>query len=259
MALMVEEPASILGLDFYTGTLGDAADRVVARAQSGLGGYASLTSVHGLTLAQNDCDVMSALQGAWTNFPDGMPIRWWQRRLGYTDAERVSGADLMPLVFERGKGAGLRHFFFGSTDRVLELLASTLATRWPGVHVCGTYSPPFGPIDSHDADGHLDRVVEAQPDIVWVGLGAPKQDLWAQQYADRVAPALTVAVGAAFEFVAGTRRRAPEWMQRHGLEWTHRLASEPRRLTGRYARSNTRFLMHVTRETLRSGARPRVR
>lgn len=253
-----ERSDEVFGISFYAGPLERAAALVVARAQSQLGGYVCLTSVHGLTVAQKDVSVKDALDGAWINFPDGMPILWLQRRHGHAGAERVSGADLMPLVLAAGQKAGLRHYLFGSTNDVLDKLSETIESRWPEVDVCGRHSPPFGSVEDHDATGLIDMVRKTQPDIVWVGLGAPKQDLWARQYAARLSPAVVIAVGAAFDFVSGTKKRAPTWMQGHGLEWTHRLASEPRRLVGRYAHSNSRFIAEAAREAV-FGPRTRSR
>jgi N-acetylglucosaminyldiphosphoundecaprenol N-acetyl-beta-D-mannosaminyltransferase len=223
---------------------------VVERAHSGLGGYACLTSVHGLVLAQRDAAVRSALGDAWMNFPDGVPITWVQHRRGAAGGERVCGIDLMPRVFDAGRRTGLRHYLYGSTDEVLDRLERRLARLYPGALVVGRHSPSFGSIADHARTGDLDRIRASDPDVVWVGLGAPKQDLWAQRYAAQLSPALVMCVGAAFDFVAETKRRAPMWMQTAGLEWVHRLALEPRRLAGRYARANTEFVARIGYEML---------
>jgi N-acetylglucosaminyldiphosphoundecaprenol N-acetyl-beta-D-mannosaminyltransferase len=176
------------------------------------------------------------------NFPDGAPVAWHQRRSGIADAERVGGPDLMPLVVERGSGVGLRHFLLGSTRPVLDALAARLSAAYPGTQICGSLSPPFRPLTEADEQEIADQVNAAQPHIVWVGLGAPKQDLWCHRNAARLRPALCIGVGAAFDFLAGTKRRAPVWMRRSGLEWAHRCLSEPKKLGPRYLQANSRFV-----------------
>jgi len=241
---------NVLGIEFFAGEFAGAAELVVERAHSGRGGYACLTSVHGLVLAQRDAAVRSALGAAWMNFPDGVPITWVQHRRGAAGGERVCGIDLMPRVFDAGRSTGLRHYLYGSTNEVLDRLEQRLAHMYPGALVVGRHSPSFGSIADHARTGDLERIRACAPDVVWVGLGAPKQDLWAQRYAAQLSPALVMCVGAAFDFVAETKRRAPMWMQTAGLEWLHRLALEPRRLAGRYARANTEFVARVGYEML---------
>ena len=249
---------SVLGTTFFAGSLSEAADLVIDRALSGEGGYATLTGVHGVTLANDDNLVRTALDGAWMNFPDGAPVAWYQRRLGMAGAERVGGPDLMPLVIDRGRRVDLRHFLFGSTPEVLELLERQIGRLYPGALVVGSHSPPFRPLEEDEERGIASRILATDPHIVWVGLGAPKQDTWCHANAHRVSPALCVGVGAAFDFLAGTKRRAPRWMQRSGLEWSHRLASEPRKLAPRYLRANTRFAL-LTARSLRGARRARGR
>jgi N-acetylglucosaminyldiphosphoundecaprenol N-acetyl-beta-D-mannosaminyltransferase len=179
------------------------------------------------------------------NFPDGVPITWVQHRSGAPGAERVCGIDLMPLVFELGQEMGLRHYLLGSTDRVLGELQRQITGKWPRAVIGGACSPPFGPIGAHKRAGVLEAISKAAPHLVWVGLGAPKQDLWGQAYASDINPSLALGVGAAFDFVAQTKDRAPIWMRERGLEWFYRLSREPRRLLGRYAQSNTEFILRL--------------
>jgi N-acetylglucosaminyldiphosphoundecaprenol N-acetyl-beta-D-mannosaminyltransferase len=232
----------VLGFRFYAGSIDDAARTVIVRALSGEGGYACLTGVHGVTTARRDREHCRALRAAWMNFPDGMPVAWRQRFGGARHAERVGGPDLMPRVAELGQPYGLRHFLMGSTDGVLDRLSRSLAGRYPNLRLVGTYSPPFRPLDEREQAEMAQAIRAARPHIVWIGLGAPKQDLWMYRHSESLSPALCMGVGAAFDFVSGSKRRAPVWMRRSGLEWTFRLAQEPRRLAPRYIQSNSRFV-----------------
>jgi N-acetylglucosaminyldiphosphoundecaprenol N-acetyl-beta-D-mannosaminyltransferase len=226
----------VLGVPTLVGDVDHAADVLTDRAKRGKGGYACLCNVHTLMLAQTDEALRTALLEAAVVLPDGAPVAWLQRRHGYTDAARVAGADLMAAVIERGERHGLRHFFFGSTQPVLVGLLSALEARHPGVKITGTASPAF-----QEAAEIVPPAAVGSAHFVWCGLGAPKQELWMKTWAETLAPAVVVGVGAAFEFLAGTKERAPLWMQRHGLEWLHRLAHDPRRLAKRYITTNSRF------------------
>jgi N-acetylglucosaminyldiphosphoundecaprenol N-acetyl-beta-D-mannosaminyltransferase len=234
----------ILGIQCFAGDMCEAAREIVDRAASGRGGFVALVNVHVAMTAQRDPDVMCALDGAWRAFPDGAPIAWLERRRGAAHARRIAGPDLILEVIGSGREAGLRHFLFGSTPGVLVSMEEKLRRQVP-LKLAGTLAPPPG--EEHD-ETLLDEVRAASPDIVWVGLGAPKQELWAYRHAASLAPALVIGVGAAFDFHAGTKRRAPAWMQRAGLEWLHRLVSEPRRLGWRYVSTNTRFTFAALRE-----------
>jgi N-acetylglucosaminyldiphosphoundecaprenol N-acetyl-beta-D-mannosaminyltransferase len=187
--------------------------------------------------------------------PDGMPVTWLGRRAGLP-VERVCGPDFLPALVERGVPEGRTHYFFGGAPGVPEALAARLAARFPGMRVSGTMSPPYRSLSSEEDDAIIEQINNAKPDYVWVGLGAPKQDLWVAEHRPRLRAAALLAVGAAFDFHAGTLRRAPRWMQRTGTEWIFRLFSEPRRLAGRYTRVNIRFVRMVLADWHRgTGAR----
>jgi N-acetylglucosaminyldiphosphoundecaprenol N-acetyl-beta-D-mannosaminyltransferase len=239
----------VLGIDCFAGDLRDATALLVDRARSGDGGFVSLMNVHVAMTAQRDHALRSALGEAWTVFPDGAPISWLERRRGARRAERVAGPDLMLAVLR--DSLDLRHFLFGSTPEVLARLEQRLTATVPGLRVAGSFGPAPG--GEHDP-AVIEAVRDAKPHVVWVALGAPKQELWAGRHAADLAPALLVGVGAAFDFHAGSKSRAPQWMQRTGLEWLHRLASEPRRLAWRYASTNTRFVLSAARELVRDAS-----
>jgi N-acetylglucosaminyldiphosphoundecaprenol N-acetyl-beta-D-mannosaminyltransferase len=237
-------PASLLGLaaSCTVGDVPSAAEAVVARAASREGGFVCLCNVHLLTLALHDDQLHRALGAAWSRLPDGAPVAWLQRRLGRREAARIGGPDLMPAVFDLGRERDLGHFLLGSTPDVLASVAAGLTERFPGARVVGTHSPPFGTNSGQDAEA-LDAIAAAEPDLVWCALGAPKQELWMHSHAPHAPGAVFLGVGAAFDFLAETKSRAPEWMRDSGLEWLHRLATEPARLGGRYVRTNTEFIL----------------
>ena len=237
-------PDTVLGLaaSCAVGDVDSAARAVVARAAARSGGYACLCNVHVLTVALHDPALHDALACAWRRFPDGAPVAWLQRRIGHAAAERVGGPDLMPRVAELGSDVALRHFLLGSTHDVTRGVEEALTRQSPGVQFVGRHSPPFVASAESDAAA-VDEIRAASPHIVWCALGAPKQELWMRRVAPQVAGVLFIGVGASFDFIAQTKRRAPRWMRDSGLEWLYRLGSEPTRLAGRYLRTNSEFML----------------
>jgi N-acetylglucosaminyldiphosphoundecaprenol N-acetyl-beta-D-mannosaminyltransferase len=244
--------ASALGIECFAGDLDSAATAVVERALAGEGGYACLGNVHTLVSAVHDPELRTALDDAAIVFPDGSPVAWLQRRTGAHRARRVAGPDLMARVFELGQERALRHYLYGGTDEVVERLEHRLRSRFPDAIICGRLAPPFAAFDAPEMAGTVEGIERSGAHVVWCGLGMPKQELWMRRYAAGLAPALTVGVGAAFDFLAGTKQRAPKAMQRLGLEWLHRLGSEPHRLAGRYLRTNSEFIALTGWELLRN-------
>jgi len=204
--------------------------------------YVCCTSVHGLAEAQRDPEIRSALNRSGLTTEDGMPLVWWCQRSGYSDAGRVCGSDLLLAMCERAPQRGHRHFFYGGNPRVVETLVSRLMQRFPGLVVAGYRSPPFRPLTQEEDAADVEAINETRPDFVWVGLGMPKQEKWMAQHVGKIQAAALLGVGAAFDFVAETKPRAPLWMQRSGLEWLFRLMTEPRRLARRYLVYNSMFV-----------------
>lgn len=250
MPALARKPA--LGVDLVAASPDEAADAIVARAAGSEGGYACFCNVHVIVTAQEDPVLRESLGGAWAVFADGAPVAWLQRRLGAKAAKRVAGPDVMPAVVERGCSQSLRHFFFGSTAQVLEALERSLRGRFPDTLIAGSYAPPPGAENDEDC---VARIRAADPDVVWCGLGAPRQEAWMARFTEKLRPALLLGVGAAFDFNAGSAQRAPTWMRSAGLEWLHRLGSEPGRLASRYLTTNTRFLALAGSELARRGLR----
>jgi N-acetylglucosaminyldiphosphoundecaprenol N-acetyl-beta-D-mannosaminyltransferase len=178
-------------------------------------------------------------------FTDGMPVAWVGRRAYGVSTRgwaRVYGPDVLQAVLDRG----LRHYLVGGTVSTLTTLQKKIAGRWPAATVVGAESPPFRTMTAAEQRAQDERIRQVSPDFVWVGLGTPKQD-WEAARITASTGVTALAVGAAFDFIAGTKPQAPVWMQRGGIEWVFRLVSEPRRLTRRYLWGNPRFLIAATR------------
>lgn len=235
----------MLGVRCFLGDLEGAVEALLDLVSAGAGGYVCQGNVHVLVTAQHDRELAAALAEAALVFPDGAPVAWLQRRQSASSARRVPGPDVMPRVLAAGEARGLRHFLFGATQEKLARLEAALASSHPGVLIAGSYAPPFAPVPALLGEDTLAPIRAAEPDVVWCALGAPKQELWMRAAAPRLRPAVLVGVGAAFDFLAGVRPRAPEPMRRAGLEWLYRLALEPRRLAGRYLRTNAEFIVRA--------------
>lgn len=196
------------------------------------------------------------LQRAYANaalvLADGMPVVAAARWLGHPLPGRVAGSDLVPALFDAAASHGsLRVYLLGAGPGVAERAAAKIAERWPNVEVVGTYSPPLGfERNAAENEAILDRIAAARPGVLLVGVGAPKQELWIDAHRTRIAAPVALCIGATIDFLAGEKRRAPVWMRRTGLEWLHRVASEPRRLLGRYARDAWIFPRLVCRQWL---------
>jgi N-acetylglucosaminyldiphosphoundecaprenol N-acetyl-beta-D-mannosaminyltransferase len=219
---------------------------------------AHFCTVHSVVEATGDVRLREVFATADLACTDGVPLVWACRRRGALEAERVAGPDVMLSVCDAGRRVGLRHYFLGGRPGTPEALAEALTTRFPGLEVAGTHSPPFRPLsDAEDAE-MVEAINASGANVLWIGLGSPKQDFWAASHALRLQVPVVLAVGAAFDFHSGRLRRAPRWMRRAGLEWLFRLAMEPRRLWRRYLSTNVRFAYLLFRETLRvrSSRRP---
>ena len=219
--------------------------------------YVCVVSVHGIVVSQRDRVIREALNRSGMATEDGMPLVWWSRLAGRRDAQRVCGSDLLDHVCATGIARGYRHYFYGGSPKVVRDLAERLQARHPGLIVAGAHSPPFRKLTAEEDAAEVAMINATRPDIVWVGLGMPKQEKWMVAHLGQVEATALVGIGAAFDFHAGAKKRAPAWMQRSGLEWLFRLASEPRRLAHRYLIDNSLFLLHTLRHVtgLRTYAR----
>lgn len=244
------------GVPITACTPAEAAQEVVRLATSGLasGADVHLCNAYTLALADRDAGFKALLRKATINFADGKSVVWANRlrhRGQGMPSERVYGPDLFLDVFDRGQSVGLRHYMLGSTPDVLDKMCAELRLRFPDADIVGKESPPFRALSDAEICEQRQRIVGSQAQIVWVGLGTPKQDWESARLASDVS-AVFAAVGAAFDFVAGSVNQAPRWMQRNGFEWLYRLAIEPRRLWRRYLFGNLRFIVAASRFRRRS-------
>jgi N-acetylglucosaminyldiphosphoundecaprenol N-acetyl-beta-D-mannosaminyltransferase len=212
-------------------------------------GYVCAAPVHALMVAQDDPEMLAALRGATMVVPDGMPLVWAANLLGESLEDRVYGPELMRRYSERCAERGHRVWLYGGRDQgTLVQLALSLRRSHPGIRIVGGYSPPFRPLGDQEENALVDWINQARPDVLWVGIGVPKQEKWMARMRERLDAAVLVGVGAAFDFHAGLVPQAPGWMQSAGLEWVFRLSQEPRRLWRRYLRYNPRFVVGFARQ-----------
>ncbi len=207
--------------------------------------FVSVANAHVVTEARRNPSFRAVIDASDLCVPDGSPLIWVGRRRGYRLARRVYGPDLLIEFCSSTAHRGYRHFFYGGAPGVAEQLGERLQTMFPGVLVAGTYSPPFRPLTPEEDATAVQLINDANPDVLWVGLGAPKQERWIYDHLPRLRVPAVLAVGQAFDIQSGRVRPAPAWMAEHGLEWLYRLAKEPRRLWRRYLLYNSEFLCYL--------------
>ncbi|MCR5789510.1 MAG: WecB/TagA/CpsF family glycosyltransferase [Lachnospiraceae bacterium] len=243
----MKDKCNILGVSFTVAGLKEAACYLTEHVKELGGRYICFSNVHTTVTAKEDEAYRAVLNGSVFTFADGKPIVTCLRKKGFPGAERVAGPDFMTEVFVRSEGTGISHFFYGSTEETLKQLSKVLSSRYPGLSVAGMISPPFRPLSDEEDAAMVERINASGADLVWVGLGAPKQEKWMQAHQDKISGVM-LGVGAGFDFHAGTVRRAPLWMQKCGLEWFYRLLQDPGRLFKRYLVTNTKFLYYMMKK-----------
>ena len=209
--------------------------------------YVCISNVHMVITAQRDAELAETMRKADMATPDGAPLAWMLRRLGFADQQRISGTELMLAYFKEAAARNESVFLLGSTEETLLGLRRALQGSLPILRIAGAHSPPFRALTDLEDAALVDRINDSGARTVWVSLGCPKQEKWMLAHRGRV-NAVMFGVGAAFDFVAGVKPRAPQWMQKAGLEWLHRLANEPGRLWQRYLVTNTLFVLGAVRQ-----------
>jgi N-acetylglucosaminyldiphosphoundecaprenol N-acetyl-beta-D-mannosaminyltransferase len=238
-----DDRVDILGVGVSPINLDDAIATIEHWISGGSRNYVCITGVHGVMESRRDYCLRRIHNEAGMVAPDGMPLVWLSRFLGKHRTERVYGPDLMRKMTAVSSLRGYRQFYYGGAEDVADKLKQALITAHPKLDVAGTLCPPFRELTPEEDRAVVAAINAARPDIVWVGLSTPKQEFWMANHLGLIEAPVMVGVGAAFDFLAGTKRQAPRWMQRNGLEWLFRLCSEPRRLWRRYAYIVPGFLL----------------
>jgi N-acetylglucosaminyldiphosphoundecaprenol N-acetyl-beta-D-mannosaminyltransferase len=234
----------------------EAVSRIVSWGSQHQSRYITLCNVHSVVTASHCAAFNDVIAQADLTLPDGAPVAWALRREGFNDQQRINGPDLTWRYLAIAEKIGQRVFFYGSTEETLAKLQARIKKSFPKLRIAGMVSPPYRALSPEEDQAHVDQINQSGAHVVFVGLGCPKQEAWMAAHRGRI-QAVMVGVGAAFDYHAGTIQRAPKWMQKIGMEWLHRLASEPRRLAKRYAVTNSVFIYRMLKTTLFGNQPPR--
>lgn len=246
---MVRQTFSVFGSPIDVIGWQDAISRIANWAVAKESRYVCICNAHSVVTATDDAAFAAAVQQADMATPDGAPVAWLIGKQTRVVQQRINGPDLMWRYLAAGARHGGPIFLYGATEKTLQILRTRVAEEFPGIQIAGTYSPPFRPLTAEEDEQVVEMINSSGATTVWVSLGCPKQEKWMAAHRGRIR-AVMIGVGAAFDYHAGTIQRAPLWMQRNGLEWLHRLASEPRRLWKRYLVTNTLFIVLSFRQLL---------
>lgn len=236
--------ANVLGVSIDAVDMERALSTVQDRMQQGPSGYVCFVDVHGILEALKSETVAEAYEQAAMALPDGTPTVWVGRAQGLREIHYVTGPGLMEEIFRRPEFAGYSHFLYGGEPGVAEELAATLCRRFPWTRIAGIYTPPFRELTQEEEEDLVAEIRRLKPDIVWVGISTPRQDVWMRRMMPRLDTRMIFGVGAAYDFLTRRIRLCPEWMKRAGLHWLHRLAQDPARLWSRNVK-NMAFLWHI--------------
>ncbi|MCI5874658.1 MAG: WecB/TagA/CpsF family glycosyltransferase [Clostridiales bacterium] len=236
---MEKKYCEILGTKILVTNMAETVDIIEKEIEELRGKYICVGNVHTTVMAHDDAQYHNVQNSAAFVLPDGKPLSVYSRKHGFPEAERVTGPDLMLELFARENG--LTHYFYGSTPETLAMLEEKLRAQYPHLQIVGMVSPPFKKLSEEEDAEEIRKINESGADIIWVGLGAPKQENWMYEHMDKVGGVM-IGVGAGFDYHAGNIKRAPMWMQRMSLEWLYRLLQDPKRLFKRYLATNTRYL-----------------
>jgi N-acetylglucosaminyldiphosphoundecaprenol N-acetyl-beta-D-mannosaminyltransferase len=232
----------VIGISIDVLSWDSAIKRVLAWAQNHESRVVCVCDVHSVVHALRDACHAQIIRSADLVTPDGLPVAWMIRRKGHVKQERIAGPDLMWACCREAAESDISIFLYGTTPDTLQRLQNMLQFAFPAIKIVGAISPPFRKLSEEEDAAIVDHVNRSGAQIVWVGLGCPKQETWMQAHRGRI-KAVMVGVGAALDFHAGVVKRAPPWMQRSGLEWFHRVLQDPRRLAKRYLVSNALFIL----------------
>jgi N-acetylglucosaminyldiphosphoundecaprenol N-acetyl-beta-D-mannosaminyltransferase len=248
--VVIPPRVNVLGVGVHALNLGSTVAAIGSAIETRTQGYICVTGVHGVSEAQSNPEFRAILNRAFLNTPDGMPMVWMGKSSGFREIDRVYGPDLLLEVCKASEATGWRHFFYGGGPGTATALASTLQAKFPKLVVAGTHTPPFRPLTPTEFADFQAHVKNSRPDIIWVGLSTPKQEMFMASTLASLDAALMIGVGAAFDLISGNVRQSPRWIQRSGFEWLYRLIQEPRRLWKRYFKNNPLFVGRVLLQKL---------
>ncbi|MDQ8204664.1 WecB/TagA/CpsF family glycosyltransferase [Pelagicoccus sp. SDUM812003] len=240
----------IISVDVNVSDYAHTVDQITRWSQHRVGKYVCVSPVHPIMEAYDDENYRNIINGADLVTADGMPVVWAQHMLGFKHATRVYGPELTLRLCQACEQEGISVGFYGGSETTIEQMIQKLNTRFPKLKVSYAYSPPFRGLQPEEDEEIVSSILDSDCQLLFVGLGTPKQDVWMSEHRDRL-PLVQIGVGAAFDFIAGNKKQAPAWMQRNGLEWFFRLCSEPKRLWFRYLWHNPRFVALFSLQVLR--------
>lgn len=243
-AFVRTERFEVFGVNYAIARTEEAVFHVLEHLKELSGKYICFSNVHTAVTAREDAEYRNVLNESAYTFADGNPIANLQRKEGYIGADRVAGPDFMEHMFRDTAKGEASHYFYGSSQKTLDALKDNLLKKYPGIDIRGMYSPPFRALSPEEDAEDVERINASGADIVWIGLGAPKQEKWMLAHRDKV-KGVMMGVGAGFDFHAGTIKRAPVWIRKIGFEWLYRLFQDPKRLFSRYFVTNTKFFCYL--------------
>ncbi len=251
-ASTIHPAAHVLGIDVDAINMPQALAHVSELLDRRKGGYVCVAGVHGVMEAQDSPQLRSAYTNSDMTIPDGMPLVWVGHSQGYAEMSRVTGPDLMLEIFRRREFEEVTHFLYGGQEGIAEELRDKLMVRFPWIKIVGVATPPFCESIDREQEDFIATINQLKPDIVWVGISCPKQEIFMARHLPRLGSALMFGVGAAFDYHTGRIRDCSEWIKRAGLQWLHRLLQDPRRLWRRYLRTHPRFIWRISLQLLQA-------
>lgn len=246
----MKDHCTVISMDVDVTNLSNALANVEELANQNIGYYVCVSNVHMCMEVFDSAEFESVVNNADLVIPDGRPLSWAQKLLGYKDAEQVRGQDIMNAICEQSGTKKLNiGLYGGSSDELLKQVITELKTSYPDINITFSYSPPFRPLTDEEDSDIVKQINDADVNVLFVGIGCPKQERWMAEHKEQL-NCVMLGVGAAYDFIAGSKKHAPRWMQRVGLEWLFRLLSEPKRLWKRYLQQNPRFIYYFSRQLI---------
>lgn len=242
---------NILGVNINVTSMQETVKVITKNLENIKGNYICVSNVHTTVMSYEDESYKAIQNSGFMALPDGNPLSIVSKKRGFKEAERVTGPDLMEEIFKISEEKGYSHYFYGSTQETLDTLKQKLNEKYPNMKIAGMYSPPFRKLTEEEDIEIVNSINTTNPDFIWIGLGAPKQEIWMSEHKYKV-NGLMLGVGAGFDYHVGNILRAPKWMQRTSLEWLYRLIQDPKRLASRYAKTNIKFIYLILKTTLYS-------